>query len=105
MKNERTTGIPCFSANGATKVDTTAAARLPTARTAMTEARRPAPPGAGFAASAGDDDTVGDRRRQNQAPISATMAERTNTGRAPKRAAIGSPIAGPSALIDSAAAP
>ena len=35
-KNPRTAPIPCVSANGATKVDTAAAARLPTASTPIT---------------------------------------------------------------------
>ena len=44
-------------------------------------------------------------RRQNHAPTAATTAASTNTECAPQRAAIGSATAGPSALMDSAAAP
>src|SRR5262245_15524432 len=105
MKKPRTTWIPFVSAYGATKVDTTAADRLPTPSTPMTAARLRAEPGAGFAADVDDVDTVGERRRQYHAPANAKTAESRNTGRAPKLAAIGSATAGPSALIASPAAP
>jgi len=45
------------------------------------------------------------RRRQNHAPARPTAAEIRNSGRAPKRVAIGSATAGPSALVASATAP
>src|SRR5262245_46168971 len=89
-KNPRTAAIPCVSANGATNVETAAAARLPTESTPMTTARLPARPRVTPAGCRRDvDATPVDRRRQYQAPTSATPADRTNNGRAPKRVAIG----------------
>ncbi len=92
-------------ANGATKVDTVAAARLPTASTPITTARLRAVPDFA-AAGAGDPEAapVGSLR-QNHAPARPTTAEIRNSGRAPNRAAIGSATAGPSALVASATAP
>src|SRR6185436_11306673 len=106
MKNPRTSAIPCVSANGATNVDTVAAARLPIAITPITMAWLRAAPAAGFAADVGADGAApAERRRQYQAPISAITADSANSGRGPKRIAIGSATAGPSALVASAAAP
>jgi len=106
MKNPRTSAIPCVSANGATNVDTVAAARLPIASTPITMARLRVAPTPGFGADVGADVAVpGESRRQYQAPTSPITADSRKSGRGPKLFAIGSATAGPSALVASAAAP
>src|SRR6187401_817327 len=96
----------CWSANGATNVTTAVAARPPTANTMMAPVRVRALDGSGaVACAAAGATTASGNRRQNQAPTAAATAASTNTECAPQRAAIGSATAGPSALMDSAAAP
>ena len=106
MKKARTAGMPWASANGATNVNIPAAASPPTVSTVKTGTSRPR---SGAAPLAGADDpseaTPAGSRRQNHAPTTATSAERTNTGRAPKCAAIGSATAGAMAFIARPAPP